>query len=148
MITAYVNEIEVLYKPRFESVRLTKVMKSADVAEFLRKIWTDDIEYRERFYAVYLNRQNQIIGYYLISIGSSCATIAEPKMIFQPAITMHASCIIIAHNHPSGSKNPSEADFKLTKKLTEAGKILEMPILEHIILTADGYYSFADNGNL
>lgn len=148
MRTNFVNEVEVLYKPRLDVIELTKVVKSADIVNFLRKIWTDDIEYRERFYAVYLNRCNKILGYCLLSMGTSCGTIVEPKMIFQPAISMHASCIILAHNHPSGNTKPSEPDLRLTAKLCKAGQFLELPILEHIILTKSEYYSFSDNGNL
>jgi DNA repair protein RadC len=148
MRTNFVNEVEVLYKPRLDTIELTKVVKSADVVDFLRKIWADDIEYRERFYAVYLNRNNKILGYYLVSMGSSCGTVTEPKMIFQPAICMHASTVIIAHNHPSGNTKPSDTDLKLTSRLCKAGQFLEIPILEHIILTKSEFYSFSDNGNL
>ncbi len=148
MRTNFVNEVEVIYKPRLDTVELTKVIKSSDVVDFLRKIWADDIEYRERFYAIYLNRNNKILGYYLVSMGSSCGTVTEPKMIFQPAISMHASSIILAHNHPSGNINPSSSDLKLTASMCKAGQFLEIPILEHIILTKSHFYSFADNGNL
>lgn len=148
MKTQYVNEIEVLYKPQLHTKDLLKIKSSQDVIPFLRSIWSEDIEYRERFYAVYLNRQNKILGYFLISIGGSSGTVAEPKMIFQPAINMHASSIILAHNHPSGNTNPSEIDLKLTTKICKAGTYLEIPVIEHIILTASDYYSFADNGNL
>lgn len=148
MIQHYVNEIEVLYKPRLDITPLQKISTSKKTADFLRSIWHDDIEYRERFYAVYLNRQNKILGYHLVSVGSASGTVADTKIIFQPALKLHADSIIIAHNHPSGNINPSNADYKLTKKMFNAGEILTIPILDHIILTIDDYYSFSDNGTL
>lgn len=144
----YVNEIEVLFKPRLDIITLDKVTNQYDAVEIFRSIWDNDIEYRERFYVIYLNRQNKVLGYYLISVGSSCGTVVETKMIFQPAINLHASSIIIAHNHPSGNLNPSEADIKLTKKICEAGSILEIPVQDHIILTVDSFYSFGQHNIL
>ena len=148
MIVNYVNEIQVLYKPRLDLKPLTKLVSSTEVVEFLNSIWTEDIEYRERFYAVYLNRQNKILGYYLISIGGCSGTVVDTKLIFQPAINLHASSIILAHNHPSGNTNPSEQDIRMTKRLVEAGKLLEIPILDHVIITVDNHYSFLTNNQI
>jgi len=148
MIVNYVNEIQVLYKPRLDLTPLTKIVSSTEIVTFLNTIWTDDIEYRERFYAVYLNRQNKILGYYLISIGGCSGTVVDTKMIFQPAINFHASSVILAHNHPSGNRNPSVQDIRLTKRIVEAGKLLEIPILDHVILTVDSYYSFLTNNQI
>lgn len=144
----YVNEIEVIFKPRLDITPLTKIISSTETVDFLKLIWADDIEYRERFYAVYLNRQNKILGYFIISVGGCSSTIVDTKMIFQPAISSHASSIIIAHNHPSGNINPSEQDVRITKRIVEAGKLLEIPILDHIILTVDSYYSFLTNNQI
>lgn len=148
MIKNYVNEIQVLYKPRLDLNTLTKIVSSTEIVTFLNSIWTEDIEYRERFYAVYLNRQNKILGYYLISIGGCSGTVVDTKLIFQPAINLHASNIILAHNHPSGNTNPSEQDIRMTKRLVEAGKLLEIPILDHVILTVNNHYSFLTNGQI
>ena len=144
----YVNEIEVIYKPRLDLTPLQKIRSDTETVEFLRSIWADDIEYRERFYAIYLNRQSKILGYYLISVGGNNGTVVDNKMVFQPAINLHSSGIVIAHNHPSGNLNPSSADIHLTKKIVDAGKALEIPILDHIILTVNSHYIFANNGNL
>lgn len=141
----YVSEIEILYKPRLDIVTLDKVKNLHDAIDIFRSIWENDIEYRERFYAIYLDRRSKVLGYYLLSVGSSCATIVETKMLFQPAINLHASSIVVAHNHPSGNLKPSEADRRLTKRICEAGNILEIPIQDHIILTVDSFYSFAQN---
>lgn len=144
----YVNEIEVMYKPRLDLTPLQKITSDKEIAMFLQTIWADDIEYRERFYAVYLNRQNKILAYYLISVGGCSGTVVDIKMIFQPAINLHASSIILAHNHPSGNTNPSQADITLTNKIVQAGKVLDIPITDHIILTIDNHYSFLHNGNI
>lgn len=141
----YVNEIQVLYKPKLHDNALTQICNTEDASEFLKTIWEDDIEYRERFYAVYLNRANLILGYYLIGIGSSCGVVVDTKMIFQPAINLHASSIILAHNHPSGNTKPSEADRKFTSRIIEAGKLLEITIWDHIIITTNSFYSFLNN---
>ena len=144
----YVNEIEIIYKPRLDINILEKVSSEVDTTNFLRSIWADDMELRERFYAIYLNRNNKILGYYIVSIGGSCSTVVDTKMIFQPAINLHASSIILAHNHPSGNLNPSELDKTLTQRIVKAGKILEIPILDHLILTVDKHYSFLQNGQI
>ncbi len=144
----YVNEIQVMYKPRLDLKNLQKITTDKEIAMFLQTIWADDIEYRERFYAVYLNRQNKILAYYLISVGGCSGTVVDTKMIFQPAINLHASSIILAHNHPSGNINPSQADLTLTNKIVQAGKVLDIPITDHIILTVNNHYSFLHNGNI
>lgn len=136
------SEIEIHYKPQLHKLEAPKITSYKQSEEFLRKIWADDIEYRERFYALFLNRNNRLLGYTLISMGGAAGTVADIKMIFQPALLMHASCIIIAHNHPSGNTNPSETDIRLTKKVIEAGEVLEIKVLDHIILTASDCYSF------
>lgn len=141
----YVKEIEVHFKPRLDITTLESIISLNDCLTFLRKIWADDIEYRERFYVVYLNRKNKILGYFLLSAGGSCSTVVDIKMVFQPAISLHASFIIIAHNHPSGTLEPSPQDCNLTKKIADIGLILDIRILDHIILTVDNYYSFSDN---
>jgi len=144
----YVNEIEVIYKPRLDITPLQKITSAENIVSFFRDVWADDIEFRERFYVLYLNKQNKILGYYLLSIGSSCATVVETKMVFQPAINLHACSIVLAHNHPSGNRNPSNADLKLTSTIVNAGKILDVPVLDHIILTVDNFYSFVENNCL
>src|SRR5690606_1039682 len=95
-----------------------------------------------------LNRANKVLGIVPISKGGTSATIADPKLIFVSAIKSNASAIILAHNHPSGNLQPSTADISLTKKIMEGGKLLDVPVIDHIIVTGHGYYSFADEGAL
>ncbi len=100
----------------------------------------------EEFRVIYLNRANKIIGDKQISVGGVTGTVADPKIIFRKGIELLACSIVLAHNHPSGNLRPSKADIDLTKKMKEAGKLMEIDVIDHIIVTDNGYYSFADDG--
>lgn len=102
----------------------------------------------EEFRVIYLNRANKIIGDKQISIGGVSGTVADPKIIFRKAIELLACSVILAHNHPSGNITPSKADIELTRKMKEAGKLMEIEVIDHIIVSDHGYYSFADEGML
>lgn len=102
----------------------------------------------EEFWLVSLNRANEVLRKDKVSQGGMTGTIADPKIIFQFALKNKAVAIIVAHNHPSGQRYPSIADKQITKKLTEAGVMLDIPVLDHLIVTNSGFYSFADNGEL
>lgn len=102
----------------------------------------------EEFWIILLNRANFVIRKQPVSSGGLSGTIADPKIIFKAALDNRASSLILVHNHPSGNIKPSESDIKLTKKLTEGGKLLEIPVLDHIIFTDNAYFSFADEGYL
>jgi DNA repair protein RadC len=108
----------------------------------------DQLGYRETFYAMYLNRANQVVGVFKVSEGGVCATLVDCKLIFAQALLVGASSIILSHNHPSGNLNPSEQDIKLTKKIQSGALYLELNIVDHIIITERNYYSFADEGRL
>ena len=102
----------------------------------------------EQFWIILLNRANQVIRPELISEGGVSGTVADPKVIFKRALDKLASSIILIHNHPSGNLTPSQADIQLTHKLKEAGRCLDLPVLDHLIFTDHAYYSFADEGML
>jgi DNA repair protein RadC len=104
------------------------------------------IELQEEFKILLLNRANVVLGVYSMSKGGVSGTFVDAKLIFSVALKCNASSIILAHNHPSGNLNPSQADKNITKKLVSAGKYLDVSILDHVIITKDDYYSFADNG--
>lgn len=95
-----------------------------------------------------LSRSNRVLGQYELSTGGTSGTVADLRLIFAVALKANASGIIIAHNHPSGTLAASQADQDITKKVKEAGRILEIPLLDHLIVTTEGYYSFADQGML
>lgn len=102
----------------------------------------------EEFWVILLNRSNGILKEYCISEGSVSGTVADPRKIYKIAIDEGASNLILCHNHPSGNLQPSESDIRLTQKVKEAGKMLDIQVLDHIIIALGGYYSFADEGRL
>ena len=98
----------------------------------------------EEFWVIFLNRANQVIGKQNISKGGVSGTVVDPKVVFKMAVQFPASGIILAHNHPSGNLKPSQADHQLTRKLKEAGRALDIPVLDHLIIGDRDYFSFVD----
>ena len=103
---------------------------------------------REQFLVVLLNSKNKVIGTEVISEGSLTGSVVHPREVFQPAILQHAAAIVVAHNHPSGDPHPSSEDREITRMLVEAGKILKLPVLDHLIIGDGTYYSFQEEGAL
>jgi DNA repair protein RadC len=103
---------------------------------------------RERFLALCLNTRNELMREVIISMGSLNASIVHPREVFKPALACSAAAIVIAHNHPSGDPSPSREDHEVTRALSEAGTLLDIPLHDHIIIGADSYYSFRDAGLL
>ena len=129
-----------------EGVEKVKITSSKDVFEHFQGT-LGDLQHEE-FWVLLLDRSNKVIGRAKISQGGVSGTVADPKIIFKKAIEHLASSIILCHNHPSGNLSPSESDIKLTKKLKNAGNDLDIPVLDHLIVTEAGYYSFADENML
>jgi DNA repair protein RadC len=102
----------------------------------------------EQFWVLLLNRANQVIAKRMVSAGGVAGTVVDAKMVFQPAIEQLASGIILCHNHPSGNLQPSQADIDITRKLKRGAENLDLAILDHLIISSSGYYSFADEGML
>lgn len=125
-----------------------KISKSEDAADFIRQFYSDDIEIYESFFILLMNRANKVTGYAKISQGGVCGTIVDKKILLKYIVDSLASGVIIAHNHPSGTLSPSDADIKITKEVKELCKLVDSTLLDHVILTAESFYSFADNGNL
>ena len=129
-----------------EALDRKKISSSNDAFELMQpKI--GDIGHEE-FHVIFLSNHNKILGTKQISSGGITGTVADVRMIMNSAITQGATAIILCHNHPSGNKSPSEADIKLTRKVSDAGGILDVKVLDHIIVTLKDYYSFADEGML
>lgn len=126
----------------------TKIQNAKDSSEFIKQFYQGDIEIYESFFLLLLNNSNQTIGYAKISQGGVTSTVVDVKIIAKYAVDSLATGIILAHNHPSGNLNPSSADISITNKVKEAMKLFDIAVLDHIILTQDGYYSFADNSIL
>ena len=145
MYNSTLAEIEISYKPKYKASELPKVVTSADAYGCLKDVFPS-LDYREYFYILCLNRNNKVLGYCQISSGGLSGTVADVRIIMQTALKSNACSIILSHNHPSGNLVPSEADKDLTKKIREAGKFLDIPALDHLILTSESYFSFADEG--
>jgi len=121
-----------------------RVSSSRDAFDAIASMLTD--LYHEEFWLLLLNKANEIVAREKLSTGGMAGTVADVKMAFKIALDAKASAIIAVHNHPSGNLKPSEADIILTKKLKDAGRILDLPLLDHLIVSERGYYSFADEG--
>lgn len=146
LFNSTVAEIEITYRNRIRPDQMRQVTRSGDANDILRDIWSVHMDYMEEFYVLFLNRANKVLGFKKISQGGLSGTVVDPKMIFQAALKANANAVILAHNHPSGTTKPSEADIRITGKVVEGGKILEIQVLDHLILAGDMFYSFADNG--
>lgn len=144
-----VSEIELVYKTAIRPSQRPQVNSSASAYEILKAGWDPDkIEFIEQFKVLLLSRSNRVLGQYELSTGGTAGTVVDLRLIFAAALKANASGIIMAHNHPSGTLAASQADRDITKKVREAGRILEIPLLDHLIITIEGYYSFADQGML
>jgi DNA repair protein RadC len=122
------------------------ITSSSDVANYLQTLLKD---YKHEVFAVlFLNRANKINHFQIISEGGITGTVADPRIILKKALEEDAVSLILCHNHPSGSLKPSRADEELTLKIKEAAKYLDIKVLDHLIVSEDGYYSFADEGML
>jgi len=129
-----------------EARERASVASSASAYELVRPMLADLPH--EEFWLVLLDRGNRLLECRRVSTGGMHGTVADPKIIFKEALDRRASCLVVCHNHPSGQLRPSEEDIKLTRKLTEGGRLLDIVVQDHLIVTAAGYYSFADNGML
>jgi len=139
-----IHEVEVIYK-RPVITTMESVKCSRDLIDIFRKLITEEkIDLKEFFLVALLSRNNKILGVSLIGIGSTNGTCINIKEILQLAIKTNSSSVIICHNHPSGNLSPSDQDISITKKIKEACKLFDILLLDHIILTREGYYSLAD----
>jgi DNA repair protein RadC len=142
-----VAEIQLTYKSNVKPSQRPKINSSRDAHNVLQETWDETkIDLVEQFKVMLTNRANKVLGIFEVSTGGISGTVADPKLIFAAAIKAAASGIILSHNHPSGNLQPSQADIDLTRKIKEAGRFLEIQLLDHIIITSEGYYSFADEG--
>ena len=142
-----VGEVELSYKPKFKS--LHKIVSSEDAYKYLLPTYKEGtIFYKEYFKVLFLNQANQVLGYTLISEGGITDTAVDVRVILQAALLTNSVTIILAHNHPSGNLKPSKEDLRLTKQVKDAAQLMRITVLDHLILTDAGYYSFADEGEL
>ena len=144
-----VAEIQLSYSNSVKASQRPKVTCSRQVFEVFSKAWDSNrIEFVEDFKVMLLSRANRVLGVVTISSGGTAGTVVDVKLVLAAALKSASSSMILAHNHPSGNLLPSEQDRRLTQRLKEAGRILDIPVLDHLIMTTEGYYSFADEGEL
>ncbi len=144
-----VAEIKLSYSAKVKSSLRPRVESSRQVYEVFAQVWDSErIEFVEDFKVMLLSRANRVLGIVTISSGGTAGTVVDVKLVYAAAIKANASSVILAHNHPSGNVLPSEQDKRLTQRVKQAGSILDIPVLDHMIMTVEGYYSFADEGDL
>ena len=148
-ICQQIAEIELVYRSNVKLASRPKITTSKDAADLLMKTWNEGkTEFIEQLKILLLNRSNHVLGVVDISSGGVTGTVADPKLIFIAALKANAVSIILSHNHPSGNLTPSKNDEELTQKIKNGGKLLDIKLLDHVIVTTEGYYSFADEGLL
>lgn len=126
-----------------------KVSNSQIAYDCVLEQWDKDIlEFQEEFKIVLLNKANVILGVYEMSKGGISGTVVDIKIILSVALKCHSSGIILVHNHPSGNLTPSDSDRALTRKLKDACNLIELSLLDHLVITKESYFSFADEGIL
>jgi DNA repair protein RadC len=142
-----VAEVQLVYKSKCDITLRPRINRSSDCYDILLSTWNQDtIELCEEFKILLLNRANKVLAISTLSQGGTAGTVVDPKLLFTTALKMKASSLILAHNHPSGELRPSEQDIKITRNLIECGKILDLIILDHLIISSNSYYSFGDEG--
>lgn len=142
---AIIASLEIGRRRRLQEPQKKPIIKSsADVYFYVKPFLLDEVV--EHFYILLLNRRNEVIKHVLISTGGTSGTVVDPKLVFKHALDHLATSIILVHNHPSGNTRPSEQDRRLTTKLKNAGELLDISVLDHIIYTDIAYFSFSDEG--
>lgn len=142
-----VGEVELTYK--LTTRNKNKVSSSADAYQILLPTFKEGtIDYKEYFKVLYLNQANQVLGFTQISEGGITETSVDVRVILQAALLANSVSLILAHNHPSGNLKPSKQDLELTQSIKEAAELMRIRVLDHIILTSEKYYSFADEGEI
>ena len=121
-----------------------KIASSKDAADFARNFYFGDIDVFESVFLIFLNNANQTTGYAKISQGGLKSTVVDPKIVGKFALDSLAAGVIMVHNHPSGNLKPSIIDDNLTKNIAQVMQIIDCKLLDHIIITSSGYYSYAD----
>lgn len=144
-----ITEIEVSYKTTLSSSERPRITDAQDAYRILLQSWNKDkIELVEQFKVLFLNRDNKVLGVYDVSSGGLTDILVDPRLIFAAALKANAVSVILAHNHPSGNVRPSRADRELTARIKQGGELLAIDVIDHIIITKDGFLSLADEGLL
>ena len=144
-----VSEVELVYRSKVKASQRPLISSSLDAYNVLKELWDDDkIDLVEQFKVLFLNRANRVLCLFNVSSGGITGTVADPRLIYTAALKANAVSMVLSHNHPSGALKPSRQDEELTQKIKGAGSFLDIKVLDHVILSSEGYYSFADEGLL
>ncbi len=144
-----VSEVKLTYKTKSKMSELKKITSSSDAYNILISLFDSDlIEYREMSKIMMLNRDSRVLGVLNISEGGTTSTIMDIRMIMQAALISNAVGIILCHNHPSGNYNPSKEDDRITENVKKACEIMNIQLLDHLIITTEDYFSYADNSRI
>lgn len=142
-----ISEINISYSNK--NKQRIKIDNSRQSYQAFFNCWSKGtIELQEEFKVLLLNRNNELLGVYSLSKGGVASTVVDAKLLFSVALKANASNIIVGHNHPSGNLIPSESDKRLTKKLKKAGKLLDILLLDHLIISKNDFFSFANHNLL
>ena len=141
------REVSAVYKSN-SSIHNIKISSSHDVNDYIRKVYPVEINIREAMVVLFLNNANRTVGYSVAGIGGFTATLVDIRLVLRDALLTQSTGIILIHNHPSGSLTPSEADKTITDKIKKAANLMDIKLLDHLILTENGYYSFAHHARL
>ncbi|MBB1151349.1 MULTISPECIES: JAB domain-containing protein [Myroides] len=143
------SEVELIYKSKVKASQRPQITSSYSAYQVALKAWdSNKIELLEQFKVLMLSNNNKVLGVLEVSSGGITGTIVDLRIIFSSLLKAHATAFLIVHNHPSGKLTPSDADRQITRKIKEASKLLDITLLDHLIITAESYYSFADEGTL
>lgn len=144
-----VSEVEISYKQHPTLQTNPKITSSYEAYKAFMATWNQGtIDLKEEFKVMLMNRSNRVIGIYNAHIGGRTDVCADPRIIFVTALKANATCMILAHNHPSRNLKPSQADLDISKSLKQAGELLRIAIIDNLIIGSEGYTSFADLGLL
>jgi len=142
-----IAEVELIYKSKVKASERPQISTTRDAYHVFLQVWDKNkIDLLEQFKVLFLNTAGKALGIYELSTGGIAGTIADPRLIFSAALKANAVSIVLCHNHPSGNLRPSRQDEELTEKIRNAGKFLDIKVLDHIIITSESYFSFADEG--
>lgn len=144
-----IAEIQLSYKPSLRLSQQPVIKTSEDAYKIFLKSWDmEKIDFVEQFKIMLLTRSNSVLGILNVSSGGVTSTVVDPRIIFSAAIKANACAIILGHNHPSGNLKPSQPDLDLTQKIKQGARYFDISVLDHVIVTRDEYFSFADDGVL
>ncbi len=141
------REVTAVYKTQ-NSIPNIKICSSKDVNDFIRTVYPVEINIREAMVVLYLNNSNRTLGYSVASIGGITGTVVDVRLVLRDALLTQSTSIILIHNHPSGNMKPSQADLSITNKVKKASEFMDIRLLDHLIITEDEFYSFAEEGRL